>query len=87
VGAQPGYQGSGYKLFDAGFNTLMQLEKGPWSEWPEEHRKAVCDTYRKGFEDLQQEIADAKKNVSFHLNVLFKDEQGRRRGREKESKR
>jgi len=61
MGAQPGYQGSGYKLFDAGFNTLMQLEKGPWSEWPEEHRKAVCDTYRKGFEDLQQEIADAKK--------------------------
>jgi hypothetical protein len=33
---QPGYQNSGYKLFDAGFAALAELEKGKLCEWSEE---------------------------------------------------
>jgi hypothetical protein len=61
---QPGFQNSGYKLFDAGFATLGQLHKGPLSEWPEEERKALYAAFQTGFERLQDELADAKKNVS-----------------------
>jgi hypothetical protein len=61
---QPGYQNSGYKLFDAGFATLGQLQRGPLSEWPEEDRKALYDKFLAGWESLQDEVADAKKNVS-----------------------
>jgi hypothetical protein len=61
---QPGFQNSGYKLFDAGFASLMQLHKGPLSEWPEEERKALYGVFQTGVEKLQDELADAKKNVS-----------------------
>lgn len=62
---QPGYQCSGYKLWDAGFDTIEQFAaKGRWSEWPEADRTAVTEKFRKCFDDLQDEIADAKRNVS-----------------------
>jgi hypothetical protein len=61
---QPGYQYASYKLFDAGFGALGQLQKGPLSGWPEGDRKALHDAFRAGFESLQDEVADAGKNVS-----------------------
>jgi hypothetical protein len=61
---QPGYQNSGYKLFDAGFASLTQLSKGRLSGWPEAERKALYDTFRLGFDGLQDELEDARKNVS-----------------------
>jgi hypothetical protein len=61
---QPGYQNSGYKLFDAGFASLTQLSKGRLSGWPEAERKALYDTFRLGFDSLQDELEDARKNVS-----------------------
>ncbi|KAF3029602.1 hypothetical protein E8E12_000742 [Didymella heteroderae] len=59
---QPGYQNSGYKLFDAGFASFTQLSKGRLSEWPEVERKALYDTFRLGFDSLQDELEDARKN-------------------------
>lgn len=59
---QPGYQNSGYKLFDAAFASLGQLDRGPLSQWPEDDRKALFDGYRKGYDSLQDELEDAKKN-------------------------
>lgn len=67
---QPGYQNSAYKLFDAGFASLGQLQRGPLSRWPEQDRKALNDEYRKGFDSLQDELADAKKNGN---QVLIKE--------------
>lgn len=64
---QPGYQNSGYKLFDAGFASLTQLSKGPLSGWPEAERKALYDTFQSGFDDLQDELEDARKNVSMNF--------------------
>ena len=64
---QPGYQNSGYKLFNAGFASLSQLEKGRLSEWPEEERKALYNVFRAGFDSLQDELEDARKNVSTKL--------------------
>ena len=61
---QPGYQNSGYKLFDGGFATLMSLEKGPLSEWPEEERTALYETFKKAFGSLEDELDDCAKNVS-----------------------
>lgn len=61
---QPGYQNSGYKLFDAGFASFSQLEKGRLSEWPREERQALYDAFRAGFDSLQDELEDASKNVS-----------------------
>lgn len=61
---QPGYQNSGYKFFDAGFIGLGKLSKGRMSEWPEEERKVTYEAFKKGFENLQDEVADAKQNVS-----------------------
>lgn len=61
---QPGHQCSGYKVFDGGFASLSQLEKGRLSEWPEEERKALYDIYRDGFDKLQDELENAQKNVS-----------------------
>ena len=61
---QPGFQNSGYKLFNAGFASLMQLGKGPLSGWEEEERKALYGVFQTGFGELQDELADAKKNVS-----------------------
>jgi hypothetical protein len=61
---QPGYQNSGYKLFDAGFASLTQLSRGRLSEWPEAERKALYDTFRQGFDSLQDELENARKNVS-----------------------
>jgi len=77
---QPGYQCSGYKLFDAGFATLFKLEKGRWNNWPEEDRKTLSDTYQTGFESLQDEIADAKKKgkqvfIKEHTIFLHSPEQ------------
>lgn len=61
---QPGYQNSGYKLFDAGFASLTQLSRGRLSEWPEAERKALYGAFREGFDGLQDELEDARKNVS-----------------------
>jgi hypothetical protein len=61
---QPGYQSSGYKFFEGGFNSLIQTQKGPMKDWPEEERNALYDTVRDCWQSLQDEIADAKKNVS-----------------------
>jgi hypothetical protein len=61
---QPGYQNSSYKFFASGFRTMSQMQKGRLSEWPEDERKALYDAFRAGFKDLEDEIADAKKNVS-----------------------
>ncbi|KAH8708473.1 hypothetical protein GQ44DRAFT_743150 [Phaeosphaeriaceae sp. PMI808] len=59
---QPGYQSSGYKLFKAGFAAMGALHRGRLSEWPEDERRAVYDAYRAGWEELQDEIADARQN-------------------------
>lgn len=72
---QPGYQNSGYKLFDAGFASLSQLEKGPLGQWPQEERKALYNAYQAGFDSLQDEIEDAQKNVSIAL--LFSTLEGK----------
>lgn len=64
MSTQPGYQNSGYKLFDAGFASLTQLSKGRLSEWPEAERKALYDKFLQGFDSLQDELEDARKNVS-----------------------
>ena len=64
---QPGFQNSGYKLFDAGFATLSQLKRGPMSEWPENDREGLYNAFRAGFESLQDELDDAEKNVSRNL--------------------
>lgn len=61
---QPGYQNSGYKLFEAGFASIGQLWRGPIGEWPEEDRKAALAAFQKGWESLQDEVADAQKHVS-----------------------
>jgi hypothetical protein len=61
---QPGYQSTSYKLFDAGFASLMQMAKGPLSQWSEEERKGLYGVFEAGFEKLQDELTDAKKNVS-----------------------
>ena len=64
---QPGYQSSGYKLFDAGFATISQLNKGRLSERTEQERKALYDVFRTGFDKLQDELEDARANVSSKL--------------------
>jgi hypothetical protein len=61
---QPGYQNSSYKFFDSAFGALNMFQKGPLSQWPEEDRKALYDSFRAGFESLEDEIEDAFKNVS-----------------------
>ncbi|EDU48928.1 hypothetical protein PtrEW4_009673 [Pyrenophora tritici-repentis] len=58
---QPGYQNSGYKLYDAALGTMMGLERGPLSAWPEE-REALYEAYRKGWEAMLDECEDAKRN-------------------------
>jgi DNA-binding SARP family transcriptional activator len=62
---QPGYQNSGYKLFDAGFAALAELEKGKLCEWGEEEREKLYDSFRAAFEKLEDELEDCAKNVSF----------------------
>jgi hypothetical protein len=64
---QPGYQNSGYKLFDAGFASIGQLQKGPLSTWPEDGRKAAYAAFEKGWQSLEDEVADAHKNVSTQM--------------------
>ncbi|KAL1792304.1 hypothetical protein ACET3X_008811 [Alternaria dauci] len=59
---QPGYQNSGYKLFDAGFATLADLEKGKLSEWSEEERGELYDRFRAAFGTLEDELEDCEKN-------------------------
>ncbi|KAH5566636.1 hypothetical protein HBI24_233290 [Parastagonospora nodorum] len=59
---QPGYQNSGYKLFDAGFMSVGQMHRGRLSEWPEDDRTAAFAAFQKGWENLQNEVADAQKN-------------------------
>jgi hypothetical protein len=68
---QPEYQNSSYKLFDAGFAVLGQLQRGPLSEWPEADREGLYDMFRKGFESLEDEMEDAEKNVSFFFFFFF----------------
>lgn len=77
---QPGYQNSSYKLFDAGFAMLSQLQKGPLSKWPEEERNALYNTFRAGVESMQNELEDVQKNVSTTL-AFHKLEWSRRKGR------
>ncbi|KAF1829988.1 hypothetical protein BDW02DRAFT_573478 [Decorospora gaudefroyi] len=59
---QPGYEKLGYKLFQASFAALGQLDKGRLSKWPEEERKALYDNFQTCFEKLEDELEDAKKN-------------------------
>ncbi|XPT03014.1 hypothetical protein M3J09_012117 [Ascochyta lentis] len=59
---QPGHQSSGYKVFDAGFASLLRLDKGRLSERPEEEREALYNAFRDGFDKLQDELEDARKN-------------------------
>ncbi|KAF2026875.1 hypothetical protein EK21DRAFT_73227 [Setomelanomma holmii] len=59
---QPGYQVSGYKLFEAGFATLAQLQRGRLSEWPKSDRNRLYDVFRAGWEKLQDEVANASQN-------------------------
>ena len=61
---QPDFQNTGYKLFDAGFAALSQLAKGPLSKLPDEERSALYNVFRAGFENMQDELEDAQKNVS-----------------------
>lgn len=61
---QPGFQNSGYKLFDASFAWLTQLQRGRLSDWLEGDREALYNAFRAGFESLQDELDDAEKNVS-----------------------
>jgi ERCC4-type nuclease len=62
---QPGYQNSAYKLFDAGFATLAQLERRKVSEMPEEEREKLYEVFRTGYEKLEDELEDCAKIVSF----------------------
>ncbi|CAG5186754.1 uncharacterized protein ALTATR162_LOCUS11694 [Alternaria atra] len=59
---QPGYQNSGYKLFDAGFATLAQLEQGKVSEMLEEEREKLYEMFRTAFGKLEDELDDCAKN-------------------------
>lgn len=70
---QPGYQNSGYKLFDAGFMSVGQIQRGSLSEWPEDDRKAAFAAFQRGWEDLQDEVADAQKNVSAMCTKIVED--------------
>jgi hypothetical protein len=67
---QPGYQHISYKLFDAGFSGLAQMQRGRLSEWPEEDSKALYNSFWEGFESLEKDVADAKQNVSI-LKTCF----------------
>jgi hypothetical protein len=49
---QPGFQISGYKLFDTGCAFHGQLQRGCFSGWPEQERKALYDAFETGFEKL-----------------------------------
>jgi hypothetical protein len=68
---QPGYQSSGYKVFDAGFACLSQLSKGRLSEWPVEKREELYDAYRAGFNNMQDEFEDAERNVSAEKKFYY----------------
>ncbi|KNG50003.1 hypothetical protein DDE82_004622 [Stemphylium lycopersici] len=59
---QPGFQNSGYKLFDAGFATMTQLERGPLSQWPEADCKALYESFETAWGKMQDEMDDAQKN-------------------------
>jgi hypothetical protein len=67
---QPGYQTSSYKLFDAAFVSLMKLSDGPLSEKPKEERDQIYDVYRKGYQSLQDELADAKSKVRVQVRCF-----------------
>jgi hypothetical protein len=68
---QPGYQNSGYKLFDAGFTTLVELDKGKLSEWSEEEQEKLYDSFRVAFGKLEDELDDCAKNVSFPASYFL----------------
>lgn len=53
---------------DAGLASLKQLKRGPLSEWPKEDREALYDNFRAGFDGLQDELEDARMNVSLVLS-------------------
>ncbi|KAB2099837.1 hypothetical protein AG0111_0g11859 [Alternaria gaisen] len=59
---QPGYQNSGYKLFDAGFTTLVELDKGKLSEWSKEEQEKLYDSFQVAFGKLEDELDDCAKN-------------------------
>jgi hypothetical protein len=61
---QPGYQSSAYILFECSFTTLMELEKGKLSEWPEEEREKLYELFRTAFGKFEDELDDCEKNVS-----------------------
>jgi hypothetical protein len=67
---QPNYQNSGYKLFHAGFASIGQMQRGPLSAWPEEDRRTAFDAFEKGWQSLQDEVADAQKNVRIQKSAL-----------------
>ena len=66
---QPGFQASGYKLFKPAFSMLDQLERGPWSTWPEEDRARLNAEFEAGFEAMQDEMEAAERNVSVFFLV------------------
>jgi hypothetical protein len=68
---QPGFQSSSYKVLDAAVSSLYQLDKGQLGETPEKERKALYDAFRAGFDDLQDELEDAQKNVSVWKLIHF----------------
>jgi hypothetical protein len=63
---QPGYQNMSYKLFDAGFMAMAQLERGPLDTWPKADRQALYDAFDAGVESLE-----INRNVSTWVTLLF----------------
>jgi hypothetical protein len=61
---QPGYQNMSYKLFDAGFMAMAQLERGPLDTWPKADCQALYDAFNAGVESLEKEVAEINRNVS-----------------------
>ena len=68
---QPGFQNASYKLFDAGFAGLSQIAKGPLSKRSQEERGAMYSAFRTGFDNMQDELEDAQKNVSIEKSLRY----------------
>jgi hypothetical protein len=61
-----------YKLFDAGFMAMAQLERGPLDTWPKADRQALYDAFDAGVESLEKEVAEINSNVSTRVMLLFR---------------
>ncbi|CAA9959799.1 hypothetical protein PTMSG1_03207 [Pyrenophora teres f. maculata] len=58
---QPGYQKSGYKLYDAAFMTMAWLEDGPLGGRSQEERETLYETFRKGWEAMLDDCESAER--------------------------